>query len=96
MFEKRGIVRKIVADRTIEQVYEEVESILKDLCLAKMMKDGLCLAKMMKKRGKGDYTEYLVEYNGLQKSLEAWVSTALIYEINPQTKRMFRELSVTK
>ena len=59
-------------------------------------KGGLCLAKMMKKRGKGDYTEYLVEYNGLQKSLEAWVSTALIYEINPQTKRMFRELSVTK
>ena len=59
-------------------------------------KGGLCLAKMMKKRGNGDYTEYLVEYNGLQKSVEAWVSTALIYEINPQTKRMFRELSVTK
>jgi hypothetical protein len=59
-------------------------------------KGGLCLAKMMKKRGKGEYTEYLVEYNGLSKSVEAWVSTALIYEINPQTKRMFRELSVTK
>ena len=31
MYEKRGIVRKIIADRTIEQVYEEVESILKEL-----------------------------------------------------------------
>ena len=28
MYEKRGIVRKIIADRTIEQVYKEVESIL--------------------------------------------------------------------
>lgn len=59
-------------------------------------KGGLCLAKMMKKRGKGDYMEYLVQYNGLKKSVEAWVSTALIYEINPQTKRMFRELAVSK
>jgi hypothetical protein len=31
MYEKRGIVRKIIADRTIEQVYMEVESILKEL-----------------------------------------------------------------
>jgi hypothetical protein len=59
-------------------------------------KDGLCLAKMLKKRGKGEYTEYLVQYNGLKKVEEAWVSTGLVYEINPQTKRMFRKLSVTK
>jgi len=31
MYEKQGIVRKIIADRTIEQVYKEVESILKEL-----------------------------------------------------------------
>jgi UMP-CMP kinase len=30
MYEKHGIVRKIIADRTIEQVYMEVESILKE------------------------------------------------------------------
>lgn len=30
MYEKYGIVRKIIADRTIEQVYKEVESILKE------------------------------------------------------------------
>lgn len=59
-------------------------------------KDGLCLAKMLKRRGKGEYTEYLVQYNGLKKAEEAWVSTRSVYEINPQTKRMFRKLSVTK
>lgn len=59
-------------------------------------KGGLCLAKMLKKRGKGDYMEYFVQYNGLKKAEEAWVSTALVYEINPQTKRLFRQLSVTK
>ena len=53
----------------------------------------LCLAKMMKKRGKGDYMEYLIQYNGMKKAKEAWVSTALVYEINPQTKRMFRKLA---
>jgi hypothetical protein len=53
----------------------------------------LCLAKMMKKRGKGDYMEYLIQYTGLKKAKEAWVSTALVYEINPQTKRMFRKLA---
>lgn len=30
MYEKHGIVRKIIANRTIEQVYTEVESILKE------------------------------------------------------------------
>ena len=59
-------------------------------------KGGLCLAKMLKKRGKGEYMEYYIQYNGLKKAEEAWVSTALVYEINPQTKRMFRQLSVTK
>jgi hypothetical protein len=56
-------------------------------------KGGLCLAKMLKKRGRGDYMEYFVQFNGLKKSEEAWVSTALLYEINPQTKRMFRLLA---
>ena len=59
-------------------------------------KGGLCLATMLKKRGKGEYMEYYIQYNGLKKAEEAWVSTALVYEINPQTKRMFRQLSVTK
>jgi len=68
-------------------------------------KGELCLAKMLKKRGKGDYMEYLLQYNSnvlktkKQKAeLDAedsrfWVSTSLVYEINPQTKRMFRKLS---
>ena len=72
-------------------------------------KGSLCLAKMLKKRGKGDYMEYLLQYNmkkkkkkkqkqntmGEEEEEEArcWVSVALVYEINPQTKRMFRQLS---
>lgn len=56
-------------------------------------KGGLCLAKMLKKRGKGDYMEYFIQYTGLKKSEEVWMPITLIYEINPQTKRMFRKLS---
>lgn len=56
-------------------------------------KGGLHLAKMVKKRGKGDYMEYFVSFNGLKESESTWISTALVYEINPQTKRMFRQLS---
>jgi len=71
-------------------------------------KGSLCLAKMLKKRGKGDYMEYLLQYNMKKKKKKkqkqnttgeeeeearCWVSVALVYEINPQTKRMFRQLS---
>jgi hypothetical protein len=56
-------------------------------------KGGLCLAKMIKKRGKGDYMEYYIQYMGLKKSEETWMSVGLLYEINPQTKRMFRQYS---
>eukprot|EP00577_Skeletonema_sp_RCC1716_P003871 CAMPEP_0113438040 /NCGR_PEP_ID=MMETSP0013_2-20120614/37741_1 /TAXON_ID=2843 ORGANISM="Skeletonema costatum, Strain 1716" /NCGR_SAMPLE_ID=MMETSP0013_2 /ASSEMBLY_ACC=CAM_ASM_000158 /LENGTH=1458 /DNA_ID=CAMNT_0000328743 /DNA_START=208 /DNA_END=4584 /DNA_ORIENTATION=+ /assembly_acc=CAM_ASM_000158 len=56
-------------------------------------KGGLCLAKMIKKRGKGDYMEYYIQYMGLKKTEEAWMSVGLLYEINPQTKRMFRVYS---
>jgi len=59
-------------------------------------KGGLCLAKMLKKRGKNDYMEYFIEYSGLKKALEVWISTNMVYEINPQTKRMFRQLQVKK
>ena len=31
-------------------------------------KGGLCLAKMIKKRGKGDYMEYYIQYMGLKKN----------------------------
>jgi len=64
----------------------------------------LCLAKMLKKRGRGDFMEYLLQYNMKKKKkkqkneedeeeLQRWVSTTMVYEINPQTKRMFRKLS---
>jgi 3D (Asp-Asp-Asp) domain-containing protein len=57
----------------------------------------LCLAKMLKKRGKGDFMEYFVQFNdGTDNNESLWVSTALVYEINPQTKRMFRQLSNNK
>ena len=54
----------------------------------------LCLAKMLKKRGKGDFMEYFIQFNdGSDDNESMWISTALVYEINPQTKRMFRQLS---
>jgi hypothetical protein len=54
----------------------------------------LCLAKMLKKRGKGEFMEYFVQFNdGTDDNESMWLSTALVYEINPQTKRMFRQLS---
>ena len=59
-------------------------------------KGGLCLAKMVKKRGKDDYMEYFVQYTGLKKSHETWLSISMVWEINPQTKRMFRKLEVKK
>jgi hypothetical protein len=88
--------------RTISSLSGDMQSIesgvefLPGSTLFAEYKGGLCLAKMLKKRGKGDYMEYFVQYNGLKKTEEAWVSTALVYEINPQTKRMFRQLSLTK
>jgi len=59
-------------------------------------KGGLCLAKMVKKRGRGEFMEYFIQYVGLKTTEKAWVTTALLYEINPQTKRMFRVLGVKK
>lgn len=57
----------------------------------------LCLAKMLKKRGKGDFMEYFVQFNdGTDDNESFWISTGLVYEINPQTKRMFRQLSNNK
>lgn len=67
----------------------------------------LCLAKMLKKRGKGDCIEYLLQYklekkkktemeDEGKKEPECWVPTTMVYEINPQTKRMFRQLLKNK
>jgi hypothetical protein len=57
-------------------------------------KGSLCVAKMLKKRGKGEDMEYFIQFNdGTDDSESIWISTALVYEINPQTKRVFRQLS---
>lgn len=53
--------------------------------------DGLLrLAKMLKKRGKGDDQEYFVSYDD-NKMEQDWVSVDLVYEINPQTKRIYNK-----
>ncbi len=54
-------------------------------------KNALYLGKMLKKRGRGQDMEYFVHYDGFRKSFDSWVSISLIYEINPQTKRMFNK-----
>jgi hypothetical protein len=54
----------------------------------------LFLAKMLKKRGKGEDQEYFIHFNdGKDDSESFWISIAHVYEINPQTKRVFRQLS---
>jgi alkylated DNA repair dioxygenase AlkB len=52
-------------------------------------KKGLYLGKMLKRRGKGDYMEYLIHYDGYKKSFDDWVSVDSVYEINAQTKRIY-------
>lgn len=54
-----------------------------------LWKGALYLAKMLKRRGKGNNMEYLVHYDGFNQNQDAWVSVSLVYEINPQTKRVF-------
>ena len=53
-------------------------------------KNALYPGKMLKKRGKGDDMEYLVHYDGFRKSHDEWIPLEMVYEINPQTKRAFR------
>ncbi len=54
-------------------------------------KNGLFLGKMLKKRGMGDDMEYLIHCDGFNSSQDQWVSVALVFEINPQTKRVFNK-----
>ena len=54
-------------------------------------KSGLYLGKMLKKRGKGDYMEYLISYDGFKTTQDEWVSVSMVFEINPQTKRAFNK-----
>jgi len=52
-------------------------------------KMGLFQAKMLKRRKVSEETEYLVHYIGYSDSYDAWVPLSRIYEISPQTKRIF-------
>lgn len=52
-------------------------------------KKGLFHAKMLKRRKVSEETEYLVHYIGYSESYDAWVPLSRIYEISPQTKRIF-------
>jgi len=52
-------------------------------------KMGLFHAKMLKRRKVSEETEYLVNYIGYSDSYDAWVPLSRIYEISPQTKRIF-------
>jgi len=35
--------------------------------------------------------EYYIQFNGVKDTPEMWVSVSHVYEINPQTKRMFNK-----
>ena len=58
-------------------------------------KGGLSRAQMIKKRGKGDDLEYYIQYIGLEQTEKAcWVSVGQLYEIDTQTKKLFRKYGI--
>jgi len=54
-------------------------------------KEALYLAKMVKRRIRAGETEYYITYNGFRDNSNAWVSLDDIYEINPQTRKIFEK-----
>ena len=54
-------------------------------------KEALYLAKMVKRRIRAGETQYFITYNGFRDSSNAWVSLDNIYEINPQTRKIFEK-----
>lgn len=52
----------------------------------------LYLAKMLKKRYSGERTEYWISYDGYKSSHDAWVTINKIYEVNPKTNRVFKQI----
>eukprot|EP00984_Skeletonema_dohrnii_P013522 scaffold5596_cov132-Skeletonema_dohrnii-CCMP3373.AAC.2 len=58
-------------------------------------KGGLSRAQMIKKRGKGHDLEYYIQYIGLEQTEKAcWVSVGQLYEIDTQTKKLFRQYGI--
>ena len=47
------------------------------------------LAKMVKKRVQNGAVEYMIHYVHKKRTNETWISVEDVYEINPQTKRVF-------
>lgn len=90
-----GEVRQVESQIDMQGIPSGVEFLPGSTLFAERNR-GLCLAKMLKKRGKGDYMEYFIQYMGLKKEETRWISTALVFEINPQTKRMYRLYSGKK
>mmetsp|Transcript_24956 Transcript_24956/g.51534 ORF Transcript_24956/g.51534 Transcript_24956/m.51534 type:complete len:1011 (+) Transcript_24956:265-3297(+) len=90
-----GEVRQVESQIDMQGIPSGVEFLPGSTLFAERNRS-LCLAKMLKKRGKGDYMEYFIQYMGLKKEETRWISTALVFEINPQTKRMYRLYSGKK
>ena len=53
------------------------------------IKNALHLAKMVKKRAQNGAVEYMIHYVHKKRTNETWISVEDVYEINPQTKRVF-------
>ena len=72
------------------RIYSGVEFLPGSMIFAER-KNKLHLAKMIKRRGRGDNMEYYIHYDGSKEHTDTWKSILLVYEINPQTKRMFNQ-----
>ena len=84
--------RKISFAQTVDlfRIYSGVEFLPGSMIFAER-KNKLHLAKMIKRRGRGDNMEYYIHYDGSKEHTDTWKSILLVYEINPQTKRMFNQ-----
>ena len=64
------------------------------LYLAKLLKTKTITSKTKKGKEKvgtapGENIRYLVHFDGFRKSSDAWVPKEKVYEINPQTRKIF-------
>jgi len=84
--------RKMTFAQTVDlfRIYSGVEFLPGSMIFAER-KNKLHLAKMIKRRGRGDNMEYYIHYDGSKEHTDTWKSILLVYEINPQTKRMFNQ-----
>ena len=66
-------------------------SFLPGSCVFVMKDDALYLARMVKSRKRMKDSEYFVQYDGSSSKSNSWVPVSNIYEIDPQTRKIYEK-----